>query len=132
VIKENKVIVVDVDGTLTLEKVEKMSYDSVLVCKSMRAKLIELKSEGYWIILNTSRNMRTHEGNIGAIIKNTAPVLISWLEKNEIPYDELHFGKPWCGHEGFYIDDRAVRPREFIENTLDQINELLNRDKLKA
>ena len=129
-VKENKVIVVDVDGTLTLRKEEGTSYSSVAVCEAMKARITALKAEGYWIILFTSRNMRTHSGNLGAIMKHTAPILIDWLAEHEIPYDEIHFGKPWCGHDGFYIDDRAVRPREFIENSLDQLHELLERDRL--
>lgn len=131
-VKENKVIVVDVDGTLTLGKEDGATYASARLSESMKAKLVALKEEGYWIILFTSRNMRTHDGNIGAIIKHTAPTLINWLANHEIPYDELHFGKPWCGHDGFYIDDRAVRPREFIENSMEQLNALLERDRMNS
>lgn len=131
-LKDKKVIVVDVDGTLTRGKKNGLSYASALVCESMKSRLVTLKSEGYWIILFTSRNMRTYEGNIGAIMKHTAPILINWLAEHAIPYDELHFGKPWCGHDGFYIDDRAIRPREFVENTVEQIHALLERDRLYA
>lgn len=131
-VKENKVIVVDVDGTLTLGKDGGASYASARVCESMKSRLVALKAEGYWVILFTSRNMRTHQGNIGAILRHTAPILINWLAEHEIPYDELHFGKPWCGHDGFYIDDRAIRPREFVENTVEQIHALLERDRLRS
>ena len=48
---------------------------------------------GFYIILNTSRNMRTYNGNIGLINKNTAKV--HYLEKYDIPYDEIYYGKPW-------------------------------------
>ena len=130
-VKENKVIVVDVDGTLTLGREEGATYLSVPVSESMKAKLVALKAQGYWIILFTSRNMRTHAGNIGAIIKHTAPILINWLAEHEIPYDELHFGKPWCGHDGFYIDDRAVRPREFVEYSVEELHSLLEQDRLR-
>lgn len=129
-IKSNKVIVVDVDGTLTNEKSDETSYSDVIVSESMKSRLMSLKLEGYWIVLYTSRNMRTHEGNIGLIMKNTAPTLINWLAENEIPYDEIHFGKPWCGHDGFYVDDRAVRPREFVENSIEQLRSILKRDRL--
>ena len=131
-IKEQKVVVVDVDGTLTVGEVDAGSYANAGISVSMKGKLVHLQSEGYWIILFTSRNMRTHNGNIGAIIKHTAPTLINWLAHHEIPYDELHFGKPWCGHDGFYIDDRAVRPREFIENSLEQLNLMIERDRLTS
>jgi capsule biosynthesis phosphatase len=130
-IKETKVLVVDVDGTLCLDKDSELGYASAVASQSMKLRLTELKSNGYWIILFTSRNMRTHDGNIGAIIKHTAPVLIQWLAENDIPYDELHFGKPWCGNEGFYIDDRAIRPREFLDNSIEQINALLERDRVR-
>jgi capsule biosynthesis phosphatase len=130
-IKAHKVIVVDIDGTLTLGKEGDTTYQNVKVSESMKDRLNNLKSKGYWIVLFTSRNMRTYQGNIGEIMKHTAPILIDWLAKNEIPYDEIHFGKPWCGHDGFYIDDRAVRPREFLDNSIEQLHALLERDKLK-
>ena len=74
--------------------------------------------------------MRTHGGNIGRIMCHTAPVLVDWLARNEIPYDELHFGKPWCGHDGFYVDDRAIRPREFVTLELEEIEAVIRRDLL--
>lgn len=127
-IKSSKVIVMDVDGTLTMSLKPGQSYSDVEPCVAMRDKLIELKASGYWIILHTSRNMRTFDGNIGQIIKSTSPILIDWLDRNRIPYDELHFGKPWCGHDGYYVDDRAIRPREFLKHTAEEIEEILKRD----
>ena len=35
-------------------------------------------------------------------------------------------GKPWCGHEGFYVDDKAIRPSEFLALSRAEITELLN------
>ena len=51
----------------------------------------------------------SYENNIGKINANTLPIILSWLEENNVPYDEIYIGKPWCGTEGFYIDDKAVR-----------------------
>lgn len=118
-IRENKVIVVDIDGTLTLGKRDIDSYSTVRVSESLKKRLIQLKLDEYWIILYTSRNMRTHGGNIGAIMKHTAPTLINWLAENEIPYDELHFGKPWCGHNGFYIDEFVEAARLLKQRGVD-------------
>lgn len=129
-IKEEKVIVVDIDGTLTGEKADGQHYADVSIVAPVRDRLQALKREGYWIVLFTSRNMRTHGGNIGLIMKHTAPVLLDWLAAHEVPYDEIHFGKPWCGHGGFYVDDRAIRPREFVELSLADIGELLKRDRV--
>ena len=132
-IKKRKVIVIDVDGTITLPREgEEVNYESVPCSQKMRTKLLQLKSDGFWIVLYSSRNMRTHEGNIGLIIKHTAPILINWLANNDIPYDELHFGKPWCGEDGFYVDDRAIRPREFIEMSMQDIRNIIEKDRLDS
>ena len=44
-------------------------------------------------------------------------------------YDEVIYGKPWPGPEGFYIDDRAIRPKEFIENDIGDLTKICNTDK---
>jgi len=129
-ITQEKVIVMDVDGTLADRRRADQSYAEVSVMPSVVQKLRSLKQQGYWIILYTSRSMRTHGGNIGRIMRHTAPVLIEWLARHEIPYDELHFGKPWCGHDGFYVDDRAIRPREFVTLNFEEIENIFRRDQL--
>jgi capsule biosynthesis phosphatase len=129
-IAEEKVIVIDVDGTLAGRRGTGQSYAEVSPVPSVVQQMRSLKDQGYWIILYTSRNMRTYDGNIGRIMRHTAPVLVDWLARHEIPYDELHFGKPWCGHHGFYVDDRAVRPREFVTLNFDEIETVLRRDRL--
>jgi capsule biosynthesis phosphatase len=101
-------------------------YESLCPHRDVVDKLREYKADGYHVILYTSRNMRTFGGNIGLIMANTAKSLIDWLDRNNIPYDEIHFGKPWAGRVGFYVDDRAVRPDEFLEMTPSQIYALLS------
>ena len=39
------------------------------------------REQGYYVILQTSRNMRSYEGNIGLINANTLPELIEWLRR---------------------------------------------------
>lgn len=127
-IQKDKVIVMDIDGTITEGLNKEKDYSTAIVSEVVKSKLLEYQANGYWIILFTSRNMRTYDGNIGRILKNTAPILINWLDKNNIPYDELHFGKPWCGNDGFYVDDKAIRPREFAELSVEQIRDVIKRD----
>ena len=69
--------------------------------------------------------MRTHEGNIGRINAQTAKILLNWLDRYEVPYDEIHYGKPWCGRRGFYVDDKAIRPDEFAVLTYEEIQDIL-------
>ena len=87
------------------------------------------KENGFEIIISTSRNIRTYEGNVGKINANTLPIIIKWLDKNSVPYDEIYVGKPWCGIEGFYIDDKAVRPSELVNMSYDEIVALLDLKK---
>jgi len=131
VITQEKVVVIDVDGTLAGHREAGQSYVEVSALPNVVQKIRSLKEQGYWIILYTSRNMRTYDGNIGRIMCHTAPVLLEWLARHEIPYDELHFGKPWCGRDGFYVDDRAIRPREFVTLEFKEIEAILRRDRFE-
>ncbi|ECR5117113.1 capsular biosynthesis protein, partial [Salmonella enterica] len=123
-----KKIIIDIDMTLTKGK-GPGGYEDALVNKDLVVKLKEYKEQGFMIVLNTSRNMNSYNNNIGLINKNTLPILIKWLEVNSIPYDEIYVGKPWCGHEGFYVDDKAIRPSEFINYSYDEIVEILRKEK---
>jgi capsule biosynthesis phosphatase len=124
-VTEEKCIVVDIDGTLCPVKRADEEYDALLPYECMMAKLREYKEAGYYIILYTSRNMRTYGGNMGLIMANTAKSTMQWLDRHGIPYDEIHFGKPWASRVGFYVDDRAVRPDEFLDLSREQIETLL-------
>jgi capsule biosynthesis phosphatase len=124
-VREEKCIVVDVDGTLCPVKRSDQEYCDLEPFEAMVAKLREYKANGFYIILYTSRNMRTYGGNIGLINANTAKTTMAWLDRHEIPYDEIHFGKPWASKIGFYVDDRAVRPDEFLRLSASEIDALL-------
>lgn len=121
-----KKIIIDLDGTLTIDSNE--SYSNKAVNKDVLAACRQYKSMGFQIVLFTSRNMRTYEGNTGKINVHTLPVIIDWLNRNNVPYDEIHVGKPWCGFEGFYVDDKAIRPSEFASLTYKEIVQLLAKE----
>lgn len=72
--------------------------------------------------------MRTFEGNVGKMNIHTLPVIIEWLNRHEVPYDEIVLGKPWCGFDGFYVDDKSIRPSEFASLDYDQIKALLDKE----
>ena len=121
-----KNIVIDLDGTLTIDSEE--PYDKKPINNEVLAQLNNYKEMGFNIIIFTSRNMRTYEGNVGKINIHTLPTIIEWLEKHNVPYDEIQVGKPWCGFDGFYIDDKAVRPSEFASNSYEEIQEILAKE----
>lgn len=119
-----KNLVIDLDKTLTLG--DNKDYNLVSPNFQIINKLKEYKSMGFNIILYTARNMRTYEGNIGKITAKTLPVIFKWLEKYEVPFDEIYVGKPWCGHDGFYIDDKSIRPNEFLNYSYKEIRKIID------
>lgn len=95
----------DLDGTICHHKLPGESYADVLPMPRAVEFIKELKSFGNYIIISTARNMATYNNNVGKVIANQAPIVIDWLKKWEIPYDELHFGKP---NADYFIDDKAI------------------------
>lgn len=121
--------VFDVDGTICPIKKKEERYEDLVPYADVVKRMRAYHEDGARIVLFTSRNMNTYQGNLGLINANTAKVLLSWLEKWGIPYDEILYGKPWPGHFGFYVDDRSVRPREFMEKNVEELNELCQSDR---
>ncbi len=127
-IDEGKVLVLDVDGTICPTKRPDQTYAELLPSPPMVAQIRQYRADGFRIVLYTARRMRSLEGNVGELNAKMLPELIDWLRLHEIPFDEIHVGKPWPGREGFYVDDRCVRPAEFLNLSHAEINALLDRD----
>jgi capsule biosynthesis phosphatase len=122
-----KRLVFDLDGTLTHDDAS-VGYAERRPNAAVVEKLRAYQAEGFEIVICSARNMRTFQGQVGKINANTLPVILDWLARHEIPYDELHVGKPWCGTEGFYVDDKAVRPSEFLALDYSALQALIARE----
>tara|TARA_Y100000385_G_C12653397_1_gene450505 strand:- start:63 stop:455 length:393 start_codon:yes stop_codon:yes gene_type:complete len=122
-----KKLIVDLDHTLSITI--NGDYVNSKPISPMIETLVKYKELGFEIVINSSRNMRTYGNNVGKINVHTLPNIVEWLNKHEIPYDEVYIGKPWCGFEGFYIDDKSIRPSEFLNSSYDEIEELLRKEK---
>jgi capsule biosynthesis phosphatase len=122
-----KRLIFDLDNTISF------STDSNYIDSKPDLAIIDrmrtYKDEGFEIIISTSRNMRTYKESIGKINVHTLPIIIEWLDKHNVPYDEIIVGKPWCGTDGFYIDDRAIRPSEFLRYDYKEIINLIDNKK---
>jgi capsule biosynthesis phosphatase len=122
-----KRLIFDLDNTISF------SIDSNYIDSKPDLVIIDrirtYKDKGFEIIISTSRNMRTYKGSIGKINAHTLPIIIEWLDKHNVPYDEIIVGKPWCGTDGFYIDDRAIRPSEFLRYDYNEIINLIDNKK---
>ena len=114
--------VFDIDGTICPIKKREERYEDLVPYHNIVERLRYYKANGARIILLTSRNMNSYGGNLGLINKYTAAILLEWLDKWNIPYDEIIYGKPWPGHKGFYVDDRTIRPDEFLNCTVEEMD----------
>jgi capsule biosynthesis phosphatase len=124
------VLVVDIDGTLCPIRESGQRYEDLPAEPVMLARLRRLADQGWRIILHSSRGMRTYDGSVEEINREVLPALLTWLAARGVPFHELHMGKPWAGENGFYVDDRAVRPREFVEHSFEELADLCARDRL--
>ena len=123
---QNK-LVIDLDDTISVT--EHGDYVNSKPLTKTVDMIRQYKEQGFYIVIHSARNMRTYNGEVGLINIHTLPNIIDWLKKNDIPFDEIIVGKPWCGYDGFYIDDKAIRPSEFHSMSFEQIKELLNKEK---
>lgn len=124
-------LIFDVDGTLCPIKKKEEKYENLIPDEKMIKKLKMYKENGAKIVLFSSRNMNSYNCNLGLINANTAVIMQNWLKKWNIPYDEILFGKPWPGHKGLYIDDRAVRPDEFLDHSFEELEEICKKSSRK-
>ena len=95
----------DLDGTLVTHPAVAGDYSTCQPIERNIKLLRELKAAGHHIIIYTARRMRTCKGNVGGVLANVGMVTFQSLADLEIPYDEVHFGKPYAD---VYIDDLAV------------------------
>lgn len=107
IIKPKLRICFDLDNTLVTYPTIMNDYNSVKPITKNINLLNFLRDQGHEIIIYTARRMTTHNNNIGKVIKDIALTTMNTLDKFNIMYDELIFGKPIAD---IYIDDRALNP----------------------
>lgn len=120
----NVVLVVDIDKTLCSKKKSNESYSEVKPYEDIINAINTLNDAGAEVILESARNMLTQNHNEAKVIKNVGLTTLKWLDNNKVQYDGIKFGKSMgtC-----YIDDKALRPREFMKiyNSLEDKNDLV-------
>ncbi len=109
---QRSTLVVDIDKTIC-ESPAGNDYSKCKPIKNVCLKLREENEKGTYIILYTSRNVRTFKGNLGLINKYTSVVLLEWLKNNNVPYDEIYFNKPWGFGDLSYVDDKLISIEKF-------------------
>lgn len=110
---ENKriTVVFDIDDTICDNNGR--DYANAIPKLDVIAKIRHLHDDlGYSISLYTSRGMVSCEGDVAQIISKNKVVLQNWLEKHDVPYDALTFGKPLGD---LYVDDKCIDVYEFLQ-----------------
>lgn len=123
VLIESKRICFDLDNTLVTFPKIKDDYSSVEPIQKNISLLRYLKKFNNTIIIYTARRMKTHNGNIGKLTADIGKITLDTLEKFNIPYDEIYFGKPYAD---FYIDDLAINTTDNIEKNLGFYNNIIS------
>lgn len=88
-----KILIIDIDGVLAIEQ-HNLPLEERLIIDGTQDAIKLLQQNGYKIVLCTSRS-RSQKG-----------ATIKWLEKCNIPFDDIIFEKP---RGSLYIDDRGYR-----------------------
>ncbi len=85
-------LIVDLDGTICTEE-KQFSRSLALPLDGSVDFLKQIKKDGHTIIIYSARSWAEYE------------MTVDWLEKFQIPFDQLVLGKP-IGD--YWIDDRAI------------------------
>jgi capsule biosynthesis phosphatase len=109
VVSPDKIICVDVDDTICIT--ENRDYANSKPITPMIEKLREARDKGYVIVLHTARGQGRSEGNWKSVEQEVRQEVETFCTKFDVPFDVIVLGKPWAQ---WYVDDKAVRPDEFI------------------
>lgn len=101
-----KVLCVDVDGVLANNEDLTVDYYDRKVYPQAVEFLKKAKAAGFYIKVQTARGMERFDNNVEAVKRCHHLDLRDWLDRNQVPYDEIHFGKVGAH---YYLDDNAVR-----------------------
>lgn len=112
------VLVVDLDNTITIDE-PGVSYAMKKPNRPVITRLREFERAGWQIIIYTSRRMETFQNNEARIVAEVGQTTMDWLEVHQVPYHGIRFGKPYARF-GFYVDDKAMHPDEFIHLSPEQ------------
>ncbi len=110
-------IAVDVDLTLCEERGD-LEYIDVPPKLGAVAAMQKLKNAGHEIIIYTARGMGSFKGDLGLIYAKTLPVLEEWLNKHDIPYDDIVCGKILYD---VLIDDKAMTFKDNWDEISDKL-----------
>jgi capsule biosynthesis phosphatase len=105
----------DLDNTLVTYPKINGDYTTVDPIQKNIDMVRHLHKMGHTIIIYTARRMKTHQGNVGKVVADIGKITFDTLDKFDIPYDEIVFGKPIAD---IYVDDAAISAFDNLEKEL--------------
>ena len=105
----HKTIVCDIDDTISFTT--NRDWENAKPNLPLINKLNKLHDEGWSINFYTARGSISFDDRDDAAYYYR-PIIEKWLKKNHVKYNLLSFEKPLAA---YYIDDKAIRPEEFID-----------------
>lgn len=110
---------IDLDGTICEIRHDPKKYSDLKPIIGAVEKIQQLKKAGHEIVIITARHMGSTGGNSSKAVAKVGKMTLDWLEKYNIPYDEIHFGKP---NTDIYIDDRCIKLDSWDKITEEELN----------
>jgi capsule biosynthesis phosphatase len=112
--------VFDLDGVICQLKTSNQTYEEVIPNKQVIKIINDLKKKEHYIIIHTARHMKTCNGDVTKVKQKIGKITEKWLQKWNVNYDELIFGKP---HGDVYIDDLGMTfsSADNLTNELDKM-----------
>ncbi len=102
--------IVDFDNTLSFAT--NRDWDNAVPNGKLIAILNRLYDEGNDVCIFTARGHLSCHGDRVLAEETYREGMEQWLSKHNVKYNVLSFAKPLGD---FYIDDRAIKPEEFVE-----------------
>jgi hypothetical protein len=120
-----KIIAVDFDKTICESSYPIIGDPKPGVIES----LTRLKKLGYWLIIWSCRTCKFYpevfatNGEVLGMNRGVVREMIDFLDKNNVPYDDIDDGTMGKVYAKFYIDDKAVRFNDNWKEIVDFIEE---------
>lgn len=106
-------VIFDLDDTISITK--NRDYVNAIPITDTIEKMRQMKADGWEIVIYSARGQVSCNGDLELIEKKNRNLVEEWLKKNDVPCDELIFGKP-IGD--LYVDDKGMSLAEFLDKPI--------------
>lgn len=100
--------VFDLDDTICISR--NRDYENAIPVSHVIQKMKAMKDDGWEIVIYSSRGQVSCKGDIALIEQKNRKTAENWLKRNNVPYDQLIFGKPIAD---VYVDDKGMSVNDF-------------------